>query len=256
MTHVATIARLCRYPVKGMSAQDIDSATLESGAGLPDDRRFGIAHGSAIDLPADNGWAPKSNFLQLVNCARLAAIVADYEAETGHLALKRDGRQVARANIQTPLGRTIIEDFLRAFLAGEVRGAPRIVEASGDFFTDSRNGKISLINLASVKDLERVVGGPVDPVRFRGNILLDGLPAWEEFSWLPDTRLKIGGAILKIYKRIERCAATSVNPATAERDTNIPLALRRGFGHIDMGLYATVEQSGVIATGDGLELLG
>ncbi|MBU0725157.1 MAG: MOSC domain-containing protein [Alphaproteobacteria bacterium] len=255
MTKPANLARLYYYPVKGMSPHSLGSAELEPGKGLPDDRRFGIAHGSSIDLPPDGGWAPKSNFVQLANCARLAAIGAEYEAESGYLALKRDGRQIARANITTPLGRTIIEDFLRAFLADETRGAPRLTEASGDAYTDSRTGRISLINLASVKDLERVVGGPVDPLRFRGNLYLDDLPAWEEFTWQPETRIAIGSAVLKIGKRIDRCAATNVNPATAERDANIPLALRRGFNHIDMGVYAIVEQPGRIAPGDSLEIL-
>lgn len=252
MSHEPTLARLCRYPVKGMSANDIDSADLIAGAGLPHDRRFAIAHGSATDLPPDGGWAPKTNFVTLVTCAKLAGIAADFDSATGHLTLKRNGRQVARADITTPLGRTIIEDFLRAYLAGEVRGALRLIEAKEDAFTDSRDGKLSLINLASIRDLERVTGHPVDPVRFRGNLYIEGLPAWAEFGWTQDTKIRLGGAILRLYKRIGRCAATNVNPATAERDANLPLALRRGFGHLDMGVYLQVTEPGTVRVGDGL----
>lgn len=252
MSDAPTLARLCRYPVKGMSANDLDSAELVAGKTIPHDRRFAIAHGSTTDLPPDGHWAPKANFVTLLNCAKLAGIAAVFEPETGHLTLKRNGRQVSRADITTPLGRTIVEDFLRAYLAGEVRGTLRLIEAKEDAFTDSRDGKLSLINLASIRDLERVTGFPVDPVRFRGNLYIEGLPAWAEFGWSGDTKIRLGGAGLRLYKRIGRCAATNVNPATAERDANLPLALRRGFGHLDMGVYLQVSEPGTVRVGDGL----
>jgi hypothetical protein len=40
-----------------------------------------------------------------------------------------------------------------------------------------------------------------------------------------------------------------VNPATAERDLNIPAILQREFGHNCMGVYAEVIDGGEIATG-------
>ena len=252
MSDSLTLTRLCRYPVKGMSANELDSVALSVGMAMPHDRRFAIAHGSTTDLPPDGGWAPKANFVTLVNCAKLAGIEAGFDAETGFLTLKRDGRQVARADISTPLGRTIVEDFLRAYLAGEVRGALRLIEAKEDAFTDSRDGKLSLINLASIHDLERVTGHPVDPIRFRGNLYIEGLPAWAEFGWTGDTKIRLGGVEFRLYKRIGRCAATNVNPATAERDANLQLALRRGFGHLDMGVYLQVTEPGTVRVGDAL----
>ncbi len=50
--------------------------------------------------------------------------------------------------------------------------------------------------------------------------------------------------------RIERCAAINVDPETAARDMNIPMALQRGFGHVDMGVYTKVLTAGVITVGD------
>jgi uncharacterized protein len=51
---------------------------------------------------------------------------------------------------------------------------------------------------------------------------------------------------------ITRCAATQVNPVTAERDLDIAAALERAFGHINMGVYAEVLADGEIAVGDEL----
>jgi hypothetical protein len=97
--------------------------------------------------------------------------------------------------------------------------------------------------------LERVARQPVDPRRFRGNILFDGLPAWAEFGWI-GREIRIGTARLKVFERIQRCAATNVNPDTAERDMNIPLTLRKGFGHLDLGVYAEVIADGEVKPGD------
>ena len=62
--------------------------------------------------------------------------------------------------------------------------------------------------------------------------------------------IQIGTARLKVVGRTQRCAATNVNPDTAERDMNIPLTLRKGFGHMDMGVYAEVVADGTVKTGD------
>ena len=54
--------------------------------------------------------------------------------------------------------------------------------------------------------------------------------------------------------RIDRCAATNVNPASGDVDMNIPLSLRKGFGHIDCGVHAKVIMGGTIRPGDSIEL--
>ena len=108
---------------------------------------------------------------------------------------------------------------------------------------------ISILNLASVKDLERVTQKPVDPLRFRANLWLDELEAWRELDWV-GRDVKIGNVSLNVTQRINRCAATSVNPQTAERDLNVVKSLQRGFGHIDMGVFARVATNGAIRQGD------
>ena len=65
-----------------------------------------------------------------------------------------------------------------------------------------------------------------------------------------DRRFAIGAARLRVTARIDRCAAINVNPETAARGMNVVKALQRGFGHIDMGVYAKVIDGGGIATGD------
>jgi uncharacterized protein len=53
---------------------------------------------------------------------------------------------------------------------------------------------------------------------------------------------------LRVISPITRCAATQVNPVTAERDLDIVAAL----GHTNMGVYAEVVAGGKIAAHDPL----
>lgn len=247
-----TIQRILRYPVKGLSAQSVDTVRLEADLGIPHDRRFALAHPSARFEPSEPKWLPKTNFLMLMRDERLAALETGFDDVTGFLTVSRNGRQVARGDITTVVGRAVIEDFFAAYMKRETTGKPRLLESpSGHMFSDHKNRVLSLINLASLKDLERVTGTPLDPVRFRPNLIVDGAGPWTEFEWL-DREIAIGDARLEVTARIDRCAATNVDPATAERDMNIPKALQRGFGHVDMGIYAKVTTAGEIAIGDEL----
>ena len=58
-----------------------------------------------------------------------------------------------------------------------------------------------------------------------------------------------------VRERIDRCAATMVNPDTAARDANPVKELRTHFGHIELGIFAEVTKSGEIRTGDTLRLI-
>lgn len=250
---VAEIKHIYRYPVKGLTPEALATTDLAADDYLPGDRRFAMALGST---PVSGGhhleWMPKRNFLELVKNEKLATLETSFDDATGVLTIKRQGRQVARGNITDRIGRTVIEDFFAAYMKDEARGRPRLVEANpGDRLTDQSKPVVSVINLASIRDLERVVKAPVDILRFRANFYIDGIEPWAEFDWLGKS-LTIGGAEGEAVERIGRCGATSVNPATAERDLNIVKFLQAGFGHTDMGVFVRVTKAGTVAVGEFL----
>ena len=249
-----TLQGIYRYPVKGLSADPLGSVALTPGETLPHDRRFAIAHGSTKFDPTAPQWLPKQNFLMLAKDEKLAQLEARFDPESETLTILRAGKQVVRAKPSDIMGRTLIGQFFAGFMGAVGRGTPRLVEAAGHSFSDVPEKVLSLINLESVSDLERVLRQEVHPLRFRGNLYLEGLAPWGELNWV-GRELRVGDSRLEVVQAIERCAATNVNPLTAERDMNIPLTLRKGFRHMQMGVYAKVVAAGVITKGDRLELL-
>ncbi|NQW09796.1 MAG: MOSC domain-containing protein [Alphaproteobacteria bacterium] len=249
-----TIRAINRFPIKGLSAEPLESVELSPGLPLPHDRRFAIAHGSAPIDPANPVWLSKAHFLQLMSNPRLAALGINYDAASTTLTITRGGRPVARGDLSNQMGRTVIEQFFSAFMKADLRGAPKLVDRGDHAFSDADAPFVSILNAASITDLERVVGQPVDPIRFRGNILVDGGPPWIEAAWVGH-RVRLGSAELKIMEAIGRCAATNVDPNTGARDRTIPRDLRHGFGHEQCGVYAQVVAGGRVAVGDAVEIV-
>lgn len=250
------IASMYRHPVKGLSPEPLARAELKPGGYFPGDRLFAVENGPSGFDAAAPAHQPKVKFLMLMRNARLAALRTRFEDATATLRVERGGREVVRADLASPEGRRAVETFLRDYMADELHGPPRMLAAPEGFrFTDSRRGFVSLINLASVAAIERAVGKPVNPLRFRANVYVAGLPAWAEFDLVGKAAI-LGQARLKITQRIVRCAATNVDPDLGVRDLAIPELLMRAFGHTECGVYAEVVQGGSIAVGDRLQADG
>jgi uncharacterized protein len=250
-TPIARIARICRYPVKGMSAEPLRRVVLAAGEGLPLDRKFALARPGAPFDSERPAWLSKRHFLMLMTDERLAALRVVYDDAAARLTIDQDGRRKVDADLRTDAGREAVERFFEGYMGDDLRGRPRLLSAPGHMFTDSATKYVSLINLASIADLERRLARPVDPLRFRANLYVTGLAAWREFDWL-DRELGAGDTRFRVAERIDRCAATNVDPASGLRDLNIPLTIREAYGHIDCGLLLRVIRGGELAVGQAI----
>lgn len=248
------LTHIYRYPVKGLSSNPLEQTSVAAGEGLPHDRRFAITHGETRFDPASPEWLPKTRFLMLMRNARLALLDSRFDPESGRLTILLPGEPGVEADITSETGRRLAEEFLSTFLHGELRGNPRIIEAPGHMFSDHRSKVVSIIGLASLRDLERVVRAPVDHRRFRANFYFEGSDPWQEFTWL-GKEIALGTARLRVTRRIDRCAAVNVNPGTGERDLDILPSLKQSFGHVDTGVYAEVVSGGEIRLGDEIRPL-
>jgi uncharacterized protein YcbX len=249
-----TVASIYRYPVKGLGPDRLESAELAPGRTIAGDRLYAIENGPSGFDPAHPAYLPKSRFLMLMRNGRLAALRTAFDQTTHTLAITADGSEAARGELRTREGRATIERFFAAFCADELRGPPKVLHAAGHSFSDVARKVVSIINLASVAELETILGVPVDPLRFRANMYVQGWPAWSELD-LIGREIAVGkSARLKVVKRIVRCAATNVDPDTGIRDLQIPDTLMRNLGHTDCGIYAEVINGGQIGTGDQIKI--
>ncbi len=248
------IEQLYRYPVKGLTAEALEEVAVAAGGMLPWDRAFALVQGDAPFDPAAPGWLQKRHFMCLMANARAALLRASFDPASGTLAIRApDGGQIAE-NALSERGRRHIAAFLTGFLGPEARGTPQFHHVPGHAFSDVRDKRLSLINLASLADLARHAGAVRHKRRFRANLWFSGAAAWSEFGWI-GREVLAGGVRLRIHRRIPRCAATEVNPETAERDADPVAELRAAYGHPDLGVYAEVIAGGHMAVGDAMELL-
>jgi uncharacterized protein YcbX len=250
---MASIESIYRYPVKGLSPEMLPRVTLAPGATLPLDRAYAVENGPSGFDPGHPQYFPKIRFLMLMRNARLAALKTSLDDTSHVLTIRHENREAARGNLRTAEGRAAIEQFLAEYSADELRGPPRVLHSPGHSFSDVAKKVVSIINLASVAELESPAGQPINPLRFRGNLHVAGWPAWREFDLLGSV-IAIGPkARLKVVKRIVRCAATEVDPDTAIRDVPVPRLLMKNYDHADCGVYAEVIEGGEIASGDRIE---
>jgi hypothetical protein len=248
----AQIQAIYRYPVKGLSAEPLARTHLSVGQTIPCDRIYAIENGPSGFDPAAPAYFPKQRFLMLMRDERLAALRTDFDSATHTLTIRAGDRVAARGELRTKAGHAAIERFFAEFCAPELRGPPKILRAPGHSFSDVANKVVSIINLASLAALETAAGAPVHPLRFRGNLYVEGWPAWHEFELL-GREIAVGpSAQIKVVKRIVRCAATEVDPDTGIRDLEIPRTLMKTYGHVDCGVYAEVIGAGEIAVGDAV----
>jgi len=259
MSDQASIQSIYRYPVKGLSPQKLPQVRLTAGLALPADRLYAIENGPTGFDPAAPAYFPKQRFLMLMRNERLAGLKTDYDDASHRLSIVQDGRQVVDADLRTKEGKLAVEAFFRKFMPAELSGPPKVLSGEGALgsshsFSDVAKKVVSIINLVSVAAIENAVGHPVDPLRFRANLYVNGWPAWREFDLL-DQEIEVGDKVrLKVVKRIVRCAATNVDPVTGARDLNIPKSLMQSFNHMDCGIYAEVIEGGDIAPGDTLKV--
>ncbi len=250
----ATIASLYRHPVKGLTPEPLDSVDLKAGEYFPGDRRYAVEVGPSGFDPERPAHISKMKFTVLARFPELARLRSRLAEDGAAFHIGDAAGFGVETRLDTPEGRETLERFLQAFLGDQAPGKLRVLDAPGHRFMDHPQGYVSMINLASVRALGWAIGAEVDPLRFRANIYVDGLPAWAEDDLVPGALVKAGQARLKVFKSIVRCAAPDANPATGMRDIETVDLLREHFGRDTLGNYFSVEQGGGVAIGDFLSL--
>jgi len=228
-----TVTGLFRYPLKSGSAEALETAVLGE-RGFVGDREFMV-----VD--------PSGQFVTQRDCPRLATVRAVLE-EDGDLTLSAPGRpslHVVRPDRDDPRTTATVWEhtgpatrcstesaaWLSAYLAREVA---LVCADSLDRFHEGLARRIAFVDeyplvlasLESLADLERRVGADVPADRFRPNVVVEGLPAYDEDTW--DT-IRIGAVELACLGGRSRCPVVTIDQARGERTGDEPLRTLAGY---------------------------
>jgi uncharacterized protein YcbX len=257
------------YPVKGLRAVDLDTATLEP-RGFQHDRRWML-----VD---ENG-----KFLTQREHPKLATLSAEV---TGHgvrisgngapIVVPKPGKDVQRMPvtlwkqpIEGYLAWAEAQDWFSAFLGipcklvyqGDLPRAASTQYAAEGTMVSYADGFPLLVTLtSSLEDLNRRMPQALPMNRFRPNIVISGAPAWAEDGW---KKIRIAGVTLDIVKPCLRCVVTTTDQQTGAKESNEPLAtlktfrlLRQpGLTGVVFGQNAVPGSLGTLKVGDRVDIL-
>lgn len=250
------VASLCRHPIKAIGREEVTSVALVAGQTLPGDRAWAVAHDSADVVSGE--WTRCGNFIRAASSPALMAVTLTTEGETVHLRHPdRPDLSITLADVGSPDGDAAQSALIKWLTPLVTAGRPapaRLIKAPDDHgMTDTSAPSISLASTASHDAVAAKAVIPMSRYRWRCNIWIDDTPAWEEFTWQGKT-LRIGEAEVEVYKRLDRCMATTANPDTGERDIPV-LDILKGFGHQDFSVGLKVTRGGKVSIGDKVDLI-
>ena len=261
---MVTIAALYRYPVKGFTPESRESLAVADGR-IAGDRVLGFRF---ADTPEpDEAWGRKHGMLALMHTPGITRLRLIYNEAAQRLQISLDGELLVEDGLD-PAGREricgAVANFAKDLPESGLRGHPerlplRLVgDGRTPRYQDRPDGYITIHGRASVQALGKALGDPnLSELRFRSNVSVDGLEAFEEQGWIGNT-VRVGSMRFRVQAPIGRCLATHANPETGQRDRPILTTLTHAFGQEKPTLAVALVPEGVgnIRLGDEVVLEG
>lgn len=227
------VIEINRYPVKSLAGETMARAEL-AWQGIEGDRQYGFYF-------ADDGsrfpWATGRDL------SRLVTLPARYRDPNRPKTASVDLHPPGEAPI--PLDDPAFIERL-AMETGRPVGLIRLGRGAYDAMP------VSVITTASLAEIDRVHGTPLDRRRFRINIIVESDE--RESDWRGRRIAFDGGATaLQVAAPIQRCVMTTIDPDTGQRDPSVMRTIARHFGNC-VGVYSSTAAPGSISVGDMVEL--
>jgi len=244
------INKLFYSPVKSLSFSSVNKLEILDNIGIKFDRNFAFTRDlddNKINQILNNPLKRQIiNFLSLKHFPELNEYNFDFEKDI--LYLKKNNNIILKSNINVQSDvETLCDKIL--VLIPKLERIKLIKDSKNPFFDTMPSNTISLINLNSIKDFEKKISKNVELERFRGNIYINGLDAWEERN-LIDKTLVINDIKFKVIKEIPRCSATNIKPNSSKYNLSVPLLLKQFYNHINLGIYILPLNNGNIKLND------
>lgn len=237
------VSALYRYPVKGFTPERHDTLVVQDDGRVAGDRVLAFRFADATRPEDRDGldYWPKSRGLALMDFPSLARLRLAYDHGAHRLRITDSDQRVVEDGLDEA-GRRRIADAVTDWVLATGDGArlgrpgrlPLALLGDGDTsrFQDRPRGYISLHGEASVQAVaDHAPTAPVDDRRFRSNVVIDGVEAWQELAWAEaGAEIVIGEVRFTVQAPIGRCLAVAANPDTGERDANLLRVLTGDLG--------------------------
>ena len=245
-------------PVKSLSFTNIKSSIIKKDFGIVNDRSFAFSRiidsKKAFIIEKKPSERKLNNFLTLKNSPVLNKY--NFEYKNNKIILKLGDKELLSIIADDPEQKSILVNKILELENSLAKPIFLLQNDMAPFFDTSHSNKIfnsiSLINLNSIKDLEKKISQKIELQRFRGNFYIEGLEAWEERKWIGKI-IKINNISFKVEKNIPRCAAINLKPETDIIDKSLLKSLKKSYDHFDMGIYLRSVDEGKIEVGNILE---
>ena len=243
-------------PIKSLSFQSINAAIINKDVGFEEDRIFAFSRAIDMSLAQTIEKDPSEreliHFLTLKNSPALNKY--DFKYENGMISISKDNLEISTYSIEDKEAISKEISKLEPNLPGPIYFLKNELFPFYDTTNSSNvSNTISLINLNSIKDFNQKINKEIEFQRFRGNIYIKNLDAFEERNWINKT-IKINEAEFKVLKHIPRCSATNLKVNSDQVDINLPNELKKVYGHMDMGIYLYPLNNGKISVNDEINI--
>jgi uncharacterized protein YcbX len=257
---VPKVSWLSVAPVKGLALTRRDELSLEA---------FGVLENRRFHLLDERGRFVNG----LTRLERsLFAVSAQWEPDADTLSLTFPDGSVIDGRVE--LGEPISTWFYDRDEPGRIVQGPW-AQALSDYAgrelrlartdapgraVDRVDGSVSIVSDESVDELARQAGvDAADARRFRMLVGVVGGEPHQEDTWIGRS-VRFGDAVVRVHEQVARCAITTKNPDTGERDLDTLRVIRayrgtRGEKQIDFGVFGEVVGPGRVRVGDPVEPL-
>ncbi|MET1080238.1 MAG: MOSC domain-containing protein [Pseudomonas sp.] len=258
------LSALYRYALKSAQGEPLQHSSVDA-LGLTGDRRWMVVDAESGRFLTQR-LLPQMTQLQALwqgtTCLRLQAPglqpliveVPDADAALRGVTIWKDSLRVPDAG---DAAAAWLSDFLArpCRLVQVPRARTRQVDTAyadvGDRVAFADGFPLLLIGQGSLDDLAARVGRPLEMLRFRPNLVVEGAAAYAEDQW---RRIRIGDLEFRVAKGCSRCIMTTLDPATGERsEDREPLATLKTYREREGAVYFG---QNLIALGRGQLQLG
>ena len=257
-----TITSIHYCPVKSISFQSTNSCEIKKNIGILGDRNFAFSKDLDTNEAKLFARSPEerkgkwNKILTLKNSPVLNKY--NFLFKDDHLTLTFKDKEVLTININEISGRQELVNKIIE-LESSLKG-PIVLMRNKEFpfFDTSVSNKVdfvnsvSLLNIQSINDFQNKIDKDIEISRFRGNIYVDGIKAWEERNWIGKI-IKINDVSFKVEKNIPRCVAINLKPNTDDNSINLLQSLKKSYDHFEMGIYLVALDDGKIEIGNKIK---